>query len=105
MDNEEELAKRMIRIWADCVRRENENRGRSKNVTNTMEKKEMDEEMSLDAPIDQTYPKVKPLTQAMLAAAQEQGATVKEFRIACARVERMIDRRASTILLSELESD
>jgi hypothetical protein len=30
LDNEEELAKRMIRIWADCVRRENENRGRSK---------------------------------------------------------------------------
>ena len=61
--------------------------------------------MSIDTPIDRAYPKVKPLVQVLLAAAKEQGATVKEFRMACARVEHMIERRALRIPLSELEGE
>ena len=61
--------------------------------------------MDMMTPIDNVYPKVKPLTQALIAAAKEQGATVEEFRMACSRVERMIAREASRILFSELESD
>lgn len=59
----------------------------------------------VDAPIDRAYPNVKPLTQALLAAAKEQGATVNDFRMACARVERMIERKTLGVSFSELESD
>lgn len=61
--------------------------------------------MNMTDPIDKAYPKVKPLTQALVAAAKEQGATVEEFRMACARVEHMIERKSSGIFLSELEGD
>lgn len=60
--------------------------------------------MNITDPIDKAYPKVKPLTQALVAAAKEQGATVEEFRMACSRVEKMIAKRTSRVLLSELES-
>lgn len=61
--------------------------------------------MSVYSPVDQAYPKVKPLAQALVAAAKEQGATVEEFRMACARVEQMIERKSSGIFLSEIEGD
>ncbi len=43
--------------------------------------------MNIGTPIDLVYPKVKPLAQALIAAAKEQGATVEDFRMACAGVE------------------
>lgn len=59
----------------------------------------------LTGPIDQAYPKVKPLALALISAAAEQEATVEEFQMACARVERMLSRRVSRILLSELQGE
>ena len=61
--------------------------------------------MPIERPIDQAYPKVKPLAQALVAAAKEQGATVEDFRLACARVEQMIARGTSSILLSEFDRE
>lgn len=60
---------------------------------------------NLTDPIDQAYPKVKPLALALISAAAEQEATAEEFQMACARVERMLARRASRILLSELQGE
>ena len=67
--------------------------------------KEVVKQMNIGTPIDQVYPKVKPLAQALIAAAKEQEATVEDFRMACARVEREIERKASGILFSELKGE
>lgn len=40
----------------------------------------------LDRGIDRSHPKVKPLAQAMLSAAIEQGATVRDFELASQRI-------------------
>lgn len=61
--------------------------------------------MNITDPIDKAYPKVKPLAHALVATAKEQGATVEEFRMACSRVEQMIERKVSGILFSELQGD
>lgn len=61
--------------------------------------------MNICTSIDQVYPKVKPLAQALIAAAKEQEATVEDFWMACARVEREIERKASGILFSELKGE
>ena len=61
--------------------------------------------MNITDPIDKAYPKEKPLAHALVATAKEQGATVEEFRMACARVEQMIERKSSGIFLSEIEGD
>lgn len=56
-------------------------------------------------PIIQKYPKVKPLAQALIAAAAEQGANAEELEMAYALVKMKLERKASTILLSEIQGD
>ena len=59
--------------------------------------------MDIMKPIEDAYPKVKHLMVALIAAASEQGASAEEFEMACAWIEQMIQKRASGILLSELQ--
>ncbi len=40
----------------------------------------------MDRAIDRSHPKVRPLAQALLAAALEQGATVEDFELASNRI-------------------
>ena len=61
--------------------------------------------MDINAPIDRAYPKVKPLTRALMEAAAEQGATLEEFRMAVVRIESMAERKASGILIAELKGE
>lgn len=53
--------------------------------------------------IYKAYPKVKPLTQVLIEAAVEQGATAEEFDMACAWIKEMVGRKASKTLISELQ--
>ena len=61
--------------------------------------------MNIYEPIDRKYPKVKPLAQALVQAAAEQGATMEEFELACERIKGEFERKASGILVSELQGD
>ncbi len=61
--------------------------------------------MNAQEPINTAYPKVKPLALALIAAAAERGATAEEFEMACQIVKARLVRRASAILLSELQGD
>ena len=59
--------------------------------------------MKAEEPINTMYPKVKPLALALVAAAAEQGATAEEFEMACQIVKVRLAKKASAILLSELQ--
>ena len=61
--------------------------------------------MRLEDPINKAYPEVKPLVLALIAAAAERGATAEEFEMACQQIRAGLARRASGILLSELQGD
>lgn len=64
-----------------------------------------EERMKLEDPINKAYPKVKPLALALIAAAAERGATAEEFELAYQQVKARLARRASGILISELQGD
>ena len=55
--------------------------------------------------IYKAYPKVNPLTQALITAAVEQGANAEEFAMACELINRMLQKKASAILISEIQSE
>ena len=60
-------------------------------------------------PLEKAYPKVKPLALALIAAAQEKGATVEEFEIAVGMAEKIIKSRIQRlsipVLVPVLEGD
>ena len=59
----------------------------------------------IERAMDNVYPKVAPLTQALIAAAAEQGATAYEFDMAVGRIKERLERRAEQVLISELMSE
>lgn len=61
--------------------------------------------MNVQEPINTAYPKVKPLALALIAAAAEQGATAEEFELAYQQIRSKLAKKASGILLSELQGD
>lgn len=59
----------------------------------------------LDRGIDRGYPKVKPLSQMLLAAAIEQEATVKDFELASQRVLNELKEQFLCSRLADFVSD
>ena len=59
----------------------------------------------MEEPIYKAYPKVKPLALTLIAAAAERGAAAEEFELACQMVRARLEKRASGILLSELQKE
>lgn len=77
-------------------------KGREKSITEVIGRREGMEIFEL---IDRAHPKVKPLALALVTAADEQGATVEEFEMACTRIRSILQKKASEILLSELKCE